>query len=350
MKKEFYIYLLSFTVIAGTSMADTPTTKLENTPLLPLATPSLKIWSPVKINDTLYISIDQIIDFYQLNKPQLDGKKITLEGQRTRIQFSTGEQIIQINGINFFLSKPVKELKKTAHISQLDLSSLLDPVLRPSFISNAKSFNTVVLDPGHGGNDKGAANLEASYTLAISKKIHNLLKQKGYRVILTRGEDTAIPLERRLQIANQEKNAILVSLHFNSGDKSVHGMETYIVSASTPHLAGPASVALATAVHSRGLMYLNNPRYGNQLKIKDRGIRHAKFRLLKDCIHPAILIEAGFLTNSAEAQKIASEGYQKALAASIAEGISLYQVSITKKNRKSSTTQTHAQELAASFE
>jgi len=287
-------------------------------------------WEPVQINDTSYISFQQLNEFYKLSEKERAGDKITLENQRAQIKFIIGSQEFTINGVKIFLSEPIRERDGAAHLSQLDLSSLLDPILGPTHIKNAKPFNTIILDPGHGGEDKGAANLEAQHTLAIIKKTRSLLTKKGFRVILTRTDDTNIPLEERVKIANQETHAILISLHFNSGDKSAHGMETYIISAKEPHATGASSAALATAIHSRCLLYFNNKQHGHELGIEDRGIRHAKFRLLKDSQNPAILIEAGFLTNTEETAKIQTQDYQNTLAQSLVRGIQFYRTAIKK--------------------
>ncbi len=287
-------------------------------------------WEPVQINGTSYISFQQLNEFYKLSEKERTGDQITLENKRARLKFTIGSQEANINDVKIFLSDPIREKDKTPHLSLLDLTSLIDPVLRPSFIKYAKPFNTIILDPGHGGADQGSANLEAQYSLAIVKKMRDLLTKKGFLVVLTRTDDSSIPLEKRVEIANQESNAILISLHFNSGDKSVHGMETYIISAKEPHPTCAPSVALATAIHSRCLLYLNNKRYGHEFGIEDRGIRHAKFRLIKDSQHPAILIEAGFLTNKEEAAKIQTESYQNTFAKSLVRGIEVYRLAIKK--------------------
>lgn len=287
-------------------------------------------WEPIDIHGKKYISFDKLKAFYQLEEAERKNKLISLEGKGVQINFTSGTQAITINKVKFLLSEPVRKNNDIAYVSILDLRSLIDPVLRPSFIKNAKAVNTVILDPGHGGSDQGSANLEANYTLIIVKKIRNLLTKKGYRVVLTRDKDSTLGLEERVKIAQREPNAIFISLHFNSGVKSAHGMETFIISAREPHPSSAASIALATAIHSRSLLYLNDKRYGHEFDIKDRGIRHAKFRLLKDSPHPAILIEAGFLTNKEEAAKIQTEAYQNTLAKSLVRGIEVYRTSIKK--------------------
>lgn len=316
MKEKLLTLLLIFTVLASGSTASA---QVNQPPFQ---------WEPVTINGQEYLPIEQLKIFYQLEENEQIGKKISLENKRVKIHFTLDDQAAYFNGVKIFLSEPIKEHQGTAHISLLDLSSLLDPVIRPKFIANVKKPQTIILDPGHGGKDRGAANLESSLTLSIAQKIQKKLQKKGYRVLLTRNSDITVPLEERVRISNNENNAILVSLHFNAGDKNVHGMETYIVSARKPHNAGAASAALAAAVHARCLMYLNDKRFGQNFEIEDRGIRHAKFRLLTDSKHPAILIEAGFLTNKNESVKVRSDVYQETLATSIVRGIDVYRTSV----------------------
>ena len=288
-------------------------------------------WEPVKINGAQYITLQQLSQFYHLTEKARNDKEITLENKKIQVKFTIGSQEAFINNIKILLSEPIRKKDNTLYLALLDLTSLIDPVFRPASIKNTKNVTTVILDPGHGGEDQGAANLEAQYTLAIITKAKRLLTKKGFRVVLTRSDDTTISLENRIATANQETNAILISLHFNSGDQSIHGMETYIISAREPHATGAASTALAIAIHSRCLLYLNNKQLGQTFGIEDRGVRHAKFRVLKDSPHPAILIEAGFLTNKEESAKIKTETYQDTLAKGIVRGIQVYRASINVK-------------------
>lgn len=289
-------------------------------------------WQPTEINDNAYISVNQLKLFYQLEETNRSEKLISLENRKFKLSFTLNQQKCAINKVHFYLSDPVKKHDGMIHISQRDLSSLLDPVLRPSHIANTKPVNTVILDAGHGGQDQGAKGLESALTLAIVKKTRAQLENKGYRVVLTRDSDSDISLADRLQTINREKNAILISLHFNAGKADAHGMETYVVSARKQHPAAASSVALATAVHSRCLMRMNNPHNNkHNFQTLDRGIRHAKFRLLVESPHPTILIEAGFLTHLEEAKKISEDDYQDSLANSITQGIRVYQKSITQQ-------------------
>ena len=291
------------------------------------------VWAPIQINGKQYLSLKKVKIFYFFNNSTVDEKTVILENRMITAEFTINSQKFRFNGIHFYLSEPVRLKDGVAHVSSLDVMTLIDPVLRPTFIRNARPTRTVILDAGHGGKDKGSAGKEAKHTLAVAQLTKQMLEKKGYTVILTRSEDIGVPLEARLKQINATGNAIVISVHFNSGKKEAAGFETYVMSAREPNPFNQASVALATAVHSRILLYLNNAKYGNDFKIEDRGIRHAKFRLLKDSKHPTILIEAGFLTNRQEAQKITSDAYQQRLATSIVRGIDTYNASLGRKKR-----------------
>src|SRR5262249_13800792 len=145
-----------------------------------------------------------------------------------------------------------------------------EPVLRPSRIKNAERINTIVLDAGHGGHDNGAPStygFEKNYTLDVVARTRQLLQQAGFNLVLTPSADVFIPLQERCRIANQYRNALFVSVHFNSGGTGT-GLETYTLAprgvpsmmADGPrisdldpcpgHICDAQNMALATATHA----------------------------------------------------------------------------------------------------
>ena len=92
-----------------------------------------------------------------------------------------------------------------------------------------------------------------------------------------------------------------------------------------------ASIMLATAVHSRSLLYLSNDRSRNNFRMNDRGIKRARFDVLTGIKIPAILFEGGFLSNRVEARKVHTPAYQQALADAIARAVDVYRTSITRR-------------------
>lgn len=290
-------------------------------------------WHPVQINGKQYIPLEEVKTFYLFDQLIREDKSIQLISKHTSVKLTLHSQEVTINGIKFFLSEPIRLDQQRPCLSRLDLATLIDPVLRPSFIKNAPVFNTVIIDPGHGGKDAGAAGLEAQYTLMLAKQLENLLQKKGYRTVLTRNKNITMPLADRVKIANNHENAIMLSLHFNAGSRQANGFETYVMSARIPKPTNQASIALATAVHSRCILHINqqaSPK-GEPFHIADRGIRRARFNILSSCKHPTIYLEAGYLTHPKDAKLIKQEAFRSALAKAIAQGIHTYHASIRKE-------------------
>jgi N-acetylmuramoyl-L-alanine amidase len=174
------------------------------------------------------------------------------------------------------------------------------------------TFRTVVIDPGHGGHDPGAnprgVGPEKIWTLQMGIRLQKRLQEGGFNAVLTRTTDVFIPLDARVAISNQQDNAVFVSVHFNySWKRYIQGIETYYYS--------PRSADLAKLVHASILRIPG---------AYDRGIHTAAFHVIRRNTYPAILVEGGFLTNSAEARRIASPQYLNALTEGIYQGIVAY--------------------------
>src|SRR5262249_44227792 len=125
-----------------------------------------------------------------------------------------------INNIKFNLSYEIREADGSLCLSRMDLTKLLEPVLRPARIKGAEEVRTIVLDAGHGGHDNGAWSAygyEKQFTLDVCLRAKKLFEAQGYRVVLTRSSDVFVPLYDRADIANRQKNALFISVHFNSG-------------------------------------------------------------------------------------------------------------------------------------
>ena len=294
---------------------------------LPIAAGKNVQWHSVQISGKEYLPLKQVMEFYQLDQKTQNGKSITLENQRLTATFTLNGQAAQINGVKYFLSEPIREKHGLPHLSRLDLSTLIEPLFRPQFIQHRRPTKTIILDPGHGGKDRGAGGEEARHTLAVALTTKELLEKLGYRVVMTRVKNIGVSLKQRVQIANATEDAVMVSIHFNSGTSRAHGMETYIMSARQPggNAKIRASVALATAIHSRTLIGL-----GKEV-LNDRGIKRARFNVLSGCKHPTVIIEAGFLTHKKDAALIRTKKFQSRLARSIVRGVEIYNTSLKKR-------------------
>ena len=173
----------------------------------------------------------------------------------------------------------------------------------------------VVIDPGHGGYDRGGMPgqvlPEKPFTLDVGKRLARILKNdRGMKVVLTRTDDYYVSLPQRTSIANAYAgyNAVFVSIHFNSGRRlGAYGIETYYYNSRAYRLAA-----------------LIHPRVIQAMGSIDRGIRRRGYFVLRRNRLPAVLVECGFLTNPAEAAHIVTPGARENLAQAIAAGIERY--------------------------
>jgi N-acetylmuramoyl-L-alanine amidase len=173
----------------------------------------------------------------------------------------------------------------------------------------SKSFNTVVVDAGHGGKDNGAyrkfGGAEKIATLDVAKRLSRKLRESDFKIVMTRSTDVFIPLEERVAIENTQKNSIFVSIHFNdSRRRGVHGFETYYHAANSYDLANRIQSKLMTIPHSA-----------------NRGVHTANFRVLRLANYPAVLVECGFLSNRLEGGQARDAEYRETLADRIAEAV-----------------------------
>jgi N-acetylmuramoyl-L-alanine amidase len=189
------------------------------------------------------------------------------------------------------------------------LITLLVIALSLAAPASLHAVSTIVVDAGHGGIDRGGQPgqraTEKIYTLAVSQKLASKLRAAGFKVVMTRSSDVFVGLGARCAIANRQRDAIFVSVHFNAAPRvGATGVETYYYTGK--------SAGLAAKVHREVLRVMGTD---------DRHVRRRGFYVIRNTRIPSILIESGFLTNPAEFRRIASPGFQDQLAAGIARGI-----------------------------
>ncbi|MFT6182307.1 MAG: N-acetylmuramoyl-L-alanine amidase [Akkermansiaceae bacterium] len=313
--------------------------------LLPAGATQIQ-WKMKEYRGKKYVPLSQVKDFYKLTSMTQSGKQIILKNTELTLKFQTGGQEVLMNGVKFIFSNAIVALG-TYHMSVTDLLKVIDPVLRPTKIAGAKAFDTVIIDPGHGGKDAGAVNslgTEAGYNLKVGRLLKDRLQKRGFKVVMTRNSDIYLTLGQRVDLANRHKDAIFVSIHFNSvgssGRSQARGIETFTLSPEgvahygrslkdSDYIKRPgnnqdsANIALATAVHWSTLQRLNDEKTLN-LNIQDRGIRRARFSVLTRIKHPAILFEGGFLSHPKEKYLINTSTYQKTLANAMGDAIFFY--------------------------
>ncbi|MFW6238759.1 MAG: N-acetylmuramoyl-L-alanine amidase, partial [Halanaerobiales bacterium] len=181
--------------------------------------------------------------------------------------------------------------------------------------SGGESGDVIVLDPGHGGFDPGAVGKdglrEKEVNLEIALQVKDILENSGYNVLMTREEDEFISLKQRVDMANEARGRIFISIHCNSANNNHStGSELFVHPEKIP-----GSRPLAEAIYK---MLMEEPG------LADRGIKEEEFYVIKNTEMPAILLEIAFLSNSHEESLLGSDVFRRRVSRSIVAGIKEY--------------------------
>jgi N-acetylmuramoyl-L-alanine amidase len=245
--------------------------------------------------------------------------------QRVRLQQPDSQTVViyiqpdarvQIGGINQLSSQMVALELHPLAVPSAPIGTIPLPVEgtqpSPPMSRIGQKRVLVMLDPGHGGKDSGAVGIrgleEKNVILPISLKVASILRENGVDVELTRNSDYFVDLAPRVEMAKRDHVDLFVSIHANSVDykPSVNGLETYYFE---------SGLRLAQTVHKAILGDIN---------VRDRGVRHARFYVLRKNPMPAILIETGYVTGVEDSSRLATPEYQDQMAQAIARGILEY--------------------------
>jgi N-acetylmuramoyl-L-alanine amidase len=265
--------------------------------------------------------------------------EVTVTNRIAHLVFTADSRDAQINGIQVALSFPIANQKGVALIAQFDLNTAVRPLLLPPRFAEAKTIKTICLDPGHGGKDTGNRTFwhsEKTFTLALASELRDQLKKAGFNVVLTRTTDKYVELSDRPALANKRAADLFVSLHFNAtetGRNEVSGPETYCITpvgASSSNAQGEGrdyGPTTANRYECKSLLfaYQIEKSLVQNLGVNDRGVRRARFAVLRDAAMPAILIECGYMTHPVEGKKILDTAYRRQMAQAIVKGILNYQ-------------------------
>ena len=274
-------------------------------------------------------------------------KSITLDSGSMQLELTVGLREVQINGVKRWLAFPVIFHEGAVLVSRLDLSKVIEPSLRPELIEGLRPVTAVVLDAGHGGHDRGAISkfgFEKDFALDVALRARTLLEKQGYKVVMTRSTDVFIPLEQRPAVANNIPNSIFVSIHFNSSSSNAdaRGFEIFSIAPrgapatndSVPrerdlreepgNAVDLPSSALAGSVFHALL---------GHVPMVDRGLKHARFAVLRLSTAPAVLVECGFVSNNAESTLISSSAWRSHVAEAIVDGVENYRMLAENRSR-----------------
>ena len=269
----------------------------------------------------------------QIRGPQLEASsplsQVLLRQQDSRtvvilVKPSTGTQIRELNQLNDQLlavqlqqTRPVTPPISSIPVPPPDRTS---PVLPPATSNPPTPFPgvpngriIVVVDPGHGGPDPGAIGIgglrETDIVLPIAQQVATLLEQQGIQAVLTRKGEYDLDLPPRVAMAQRMNANLFVSIHANAISLSrpdVNGLETYYYSNGQ---------RLARTIHNSILQSMD---------IRDRGVRTARFYVLRKTSMPSVLVEVGFVTGREDSAKLSDPAYRSQMAQAIARGILQY--------------------------
>lgn len=243
---------------------------------------------------------DDFIDLIRVSKKGFDPAitRITI-GLSDDLEYKVNQQtnMIKIN------------LREKQHYKETEIKER-NPIAKEK-IPNYKE-ELIMIDPGHGGSDSGAIGFsgvqEKVVNMQLARKIKDKLSEKNFNVKMTRERDEFISLHDRAYFANQLKADYFISVHANYHSRqTVNGVETY-----AHYNARQDDWALAWYVQD-GIL--------RQTNATDHGLKAANFAVLRQTKMPAILLEAGFLSNPGEEAKLRTNSYQNKIAQGVVDGI-----------------------------
>ena len=279
--------------------------------------------------------------------------------------------------LSFKLRRAFNDIQKELREDPLRLRiSLSDTTqnnqIRPQVLATNGAFednpiDLIVIDAGHGGEDTGAKGpgglLEKDVALAIAKKTRDILKDKGFEVVLTRETDVFIPLGERAAFANRKEADLFISIHANAAKRTrASGSETYFL-AQAKNDEARAVAALENASirfeqpqggqnqtgdldfiltdmaqneflkESQALAFLIQDRMERHLPIPNRGVDQAGFVVLNQAYMPAVLVETAFISNPNEAKLLNQDKFQSRVAQALAEAVAEFKQKYETINR-----------------
>ena len=291
------------------------------------------------------VELSAIARLYSM-RMQTISKKIVLNNRYNTLEIEENGRRAWINGVMFWLHEPCRRSGRSWAIQKPDFQCGIDPVLRSYMHLPKRVPIVVVIDAGHGGKDSGAVGskkvFEKQVVLDISYRIKKLLENHGFKVVMTRTGDQYLTLHDRTDLARKVKADLFLSIHADGAVSSAaHGVETFITTVegfdSSNHYGkgGDQSAVLNNRYNAMNAI-LGYAVQSNLLKMSgrsDRGVRRARFAVIKQAPCPAALVECGFLTNPEEEDLLRTEAYRSRVAKGIVNGVRAYRTLVSRVKR-----------------
>ena len=300
-------------------------------------------WEVARIGRVDYVTLESFQKFYGLKGPAVvdPEKSFDLTSPQGSMNLKVDSREMRWKGARYWLSHAVRQAEGVTLIPRVDLLKTFDPLLRPNVEIAKRPVLGVVVDPGHGGGDYGtraARGLsEKAANLDVSKRLVRMLEGAGIPWVLTRTKDRYVDHGVRAALADDRPGYIFVSIHFNEdSSRETSGWETYCLSpqyapstSSGGTLRGDEreswpgnefdhhNFLLTQAIHRAAVLDKTNAP-------SDRGLKRARFKVLRLARAPSVLVEGGFMSNPREAALLKTEAYREQVARWVFDGIMAY--------------------------
>jgi len=294
-----------------------------------------------QIDGSRYLPLSAIATLHEM-RLEWDTKtqKVDLGRDTLHLRLRVGSTIVVANGQTEILDRPVLLHHNIVVVPESFLKSLskyfaVERKLLPLRIPYR--VQTVVIDAGHGGYDTGAIGRmglkEKHVALDIARRLKLQLEGQGLQVMMTRKEDNFISLYHRTYIANRAQGDFFISIHCNaSRDREVDGFEVYHVSPSEEDAERFDSGAEASTVDAPQTFYNSSVELAKfitsameeHLPLPNRGVKSARFFVLKGVEMPAALVEVGYISNRSEEGLLRKKSYRQDIAEAVAAGVLSY--------------------------
>ena len=332
--------------------------------ILTFKCPAKVKYSLIKTDNNAYLTVNARFNIEKEKLISLESNffviyDIKSVGRQTEIDFQLKEKTDKVSA---YFDRNFDELKVYFYSKDF-YNPKVDNLNKVATELNATkhTIKKIIIDPGHGGEDKGAVSksgvMEKDVVLKIAYKLAKELQKRGYEVVLTRYTDVYVPLKDRTGIANSNNGDLFISIHLNASYRKASGAETYILS-----LDGYKQVSDTVAFENREIKSAKSNKDKNQnqgspvsfilwdmaqreyikdsekfgeyiqeglnnlMGIRDRGVKQAPLVVLKGLDMPGVLVEVGFLSNPVEETKLKSERYQDKVVKVLANSVDRYRI------------------------
>ena len=290
-----------------------------------------------------FVLLQDVAKYYGM-KITYQTKGLQMKSPRDTVILQYKKRIANINKTNMYLTNAPLVRGAMVYLDENDFFLVIDPVIRNAPLWK-HTVKTILVDAGHGGKDQGAPGvnklLEKNLTLQMANKLAARLRKAGYKVLMTRTTDITLTLQQRAALCEKYKPHLFISIHCNAvKNKKTHGVETF---AMTPRGAASTSDKKPGKATGPGNSYdKNNYRLAYEVQKKlihgtkspDRGVKHARFFVLRKAICPGILVETGFITHPKEGLNLSKSAYQDKIITGIVSGINAYTTAAKVKGKK----------------